>query len=293
MKSVLNLKPGPTSIASFHDRIVRTMLGGEGEQAPELRDDDVLTGDYHPAAMKVAVDTWRKRMIHEYESASVFAQIVPQLMEAGATVDFSTTALRCAMDELRHATLCAQVIEFLGDDPKTEVEIDLAPVPHHDDCSPRIGALRNLLFASLTETISMGLLTEERERVEEPYIARVLRRLASDESLHARVGWTYLAALHEDLSDEELQALRDYMPVALGHLEAELLHAMPLGSGIHPPQHIFDDLFALGFSEGSRARKLMYQAIDEVVLSRLDAFDLEATDAWENRVTLDVIHHDR
>ena len=285
MKSVLNLKPGPTSIASFHDRIIRSMLGGDRDRAPERRDDDVLSNEYHPAAMKVAVDTWRKRMIHEYESASVFAQIVPQLMEAGATVDFSTTVLRCAMDELRHATLCSQVIEFLGADPRTQVEIDLEQVPHHDDCSRRVSAVRNLLFASLTETISMGLLTEERERVVEPYVARVLRQLAADESLHARVGWTYLAAIHEDLSDEELQDLRAYMPVALGHLEAELLHAMPLGSGIEPPQHIFDDLFALGFSRGDKARSLMYQAIDEVVLSRLDAFDLQATKAWENRVT--------
>ena len=289
MKSMLNLKPGPTAIASFHDRILRTMLGGEGEQAPERRDDDQLEGDYHPKAMEIAVATWRKRMIHEYESASVFAQIVPQLMEAGATIDFKTTVLRCAMDELRHATLCSQVIEFLGDDPSTEVEIDLEQVPAHDDCSKRVGALRNLLFASLTETISMGLLTEERERVEEPYIGRVLRRLAADESLHARVGWTYLAYLHEDLTDEEMQSLRDYMPVALGHLEAELLHAMPLKKGSEPPRPILEDLFALGFSESGRARKLMYTAIDEVVLSRLDAFGLEASEAWKNRVTVETV----
>ncbi len=290
MKSIMSLKPGPTSIASFHERIIRSMLGGEGEHSPEKRDDDVLSRDYHPRAMEVAIRTWRKRMIHEYESAAVFAQIVPQLMEGGATIDFKTTVLRCAMDELRHATLCSQVIEFLGDDPRTEVEIDLGQVPNHDDCSKRVGALRNLLFASLTETISMGLLTEERERVEEPYIARVLRRLAADESLHARVGWTYLAALHDDLSDEERQQLRDYMPVALGHLEAELLHAMPLGSGEKPPRQILDDLFALGFSEASRARRLMYQAIDEVVLSRLDAFGLQATDAWDERITVDLAH---
>lgn len=285
MKNVLNLDPGPTAIASFHDRILRTMLGGEGEHSPELRDDDELQGSYDPGAMKVAVATWRKRMVHEYESASVFAQIVPQLMEGGATIDFKTTVLRCAMDELRHATLCAQVIKFLGDDPRTEVEIELGEVPKHTDCTKRISALRNLLFASLTETISMGLLTEERERVKEPYIARVLRRLAADESLHARVGWTYLAAVHEDLSDEERQSLRDYMPVALGHMEAELLHAMPLGSGVKPPKPIMDDLFALGFSEGSRARSLMYDAIDEVVLSRLDAFGLHGSEAWENRIT--------
>ena len=285
MKNILNLEPGPTGNASFHNRIIRTMLGGEGEHSPELREDDELQGSYDPRAVKVAVATWRKRMVHEYESASVFAQIVPQLMEAGATIDFKTTVLRCAMDELRHATLCAQVITFLGDDPRTEVEIELGEVPKHTDCSKRICAVRNLLFASLTETISMGLLTEERERVQEPYIGRVLRRLASDESLHARVGWTYLAAVHEDLSEEERQSLRDYLPVALGHMEAELLHAMPIGTGIDPPKKIMDDLFSLGFSEGKRARSLMYQAIDEVVLSRLDAFGLNAHEAWENRIT--------
>lgn len=285
MKSVLNLDPGPTQIASFHERIIDSMLGGDTPQAPELRDDDELEGDYHPMALKASAATWRKRMVHEYESAAVFAQIVPQLMEGGATIDFKTTVLRCAMDEFRHATLCAQVVEFLGADHRAEVDVELEPVPRHEDATRRVGALRNLLFASLTETISMGLLTEERERVKEPFIARVLRRLAADESLHARVGWTYLADVHEDLSDEERQAMRDYMPVALGQMEAELLASMPVKPGSSPPQEVLDDLFALGFSESRRAREMLYDGIHEVVLPRLDAFDLKATEAWEERTT--------
>ncbi|MFU8805488.1 MAG: hypothetical protein ACNA8W_16875 [Bradymonadaceae bacterium] len=122
-------------------------------------------------------------------------------LKPGATIDFKTTVLRCAMDEFRHAALCEEVVEFLGGDGGAEIELELEAVPWHDDCSARVGALRNLLFASLTETISMGLLTEERERVQEPCIARVLQQLAADESLHARVGWTYLAALHEELTE--------------------------------------------------------------------------------------------
>ena len=286
MKSVLNLESGNTQIAAFHDRILRTMLGGEGENAPELREYDVLEGDYHPVALEASAATWRKRMVHEYESASVFAQIVPQLMEGGATIDFKTTVLRCAMDELRHATLCAQVVEFLGFDHEVEMQVDLEPVPRHEDTTRRVAALRNLLFASLTETISMGLLTGERERVKEPFIARVLRRLAADESLHARVGWTYLASIHDDLSDEELQAIRDYMPVALGHLEAELLGSMPVSPGPEPPKEVMDDLFALGFSESRQSREMMYEGIREVVLPRLDALGLEASNAWEARVTV-------
>ena len=283
MKTTLNLQPGPTAIASFHERIIKSMLGGQGQQAPERREDDVLEGDYHPMALKAAADNWRHRMVHEYESAAVFAAIVPQLMEAGATVDFETTVLRCAMDELRHATLCASVVDFLGEDRNAEVDPHLEPVPRHEDCSRRVGALRNLLFASMTETISMGLLTEERERVDEPYIGRVLRQLASDESLHARVGWTYLAVLHEEMSDEERQSMRDYMPVALKHMEQELLGAMPIVKGAEPPQEVMDDLFALGFSESRRARSLLYDAIAEVLLPRLDAFELEATEAWQRR----------
>lgn len=283
MKSTLSFKTGPTSIASVHERIVNSMLRGDDDQAPERRDDDILSRDYHPQALQVAIHTWRRRMIHEHESTAVFAAIVPQLMEAHATIDFKTTVLRCAMDELRHAALCEEVIEFLGGDPSVEVEVDLQPIPRHQDCSRRVAVLRNLLFASLTETISMGLLTEERERVEEPYIARVLRQLASDESLHARVGWNYLAALHEELSDQERQAMRDYMPVALGVLEAELLHAMPLDPDNEPPQEIMADVFALGFSESKNGRALLYDSINEVVLPRLDAFGLNATDAWKVR----------
>jgi hypothetical protein len=283
MKITLSLKPGPTPIAAVHERIVRTMLGGDGEQAPERRDEDRLSRRYHPVAVRIAVDTWRRRMAHEHESAAVFAAIVPQLMEAGATVDFKTTVLRCAMDEFRHAALCEQVIEFLGGDGPTPIDAALESIPRHDDCSRRVAALRNLLFASLTETVSMGLLTEERERVEEPFIARVLRQLASDESLHARVGWTYLAALHEELTEEERKALRDYMPVALPYLERSLLEAMPLDPGNEPSDEVLADVFALGFSDSRLARAFLYESIETVILPRLDAFGLEASKAWHER----------
>lgn len=283
MKTILSFKPGPTAIASEYETVIKRLLGGDGTDSPQRRDDDTLSREYHPRALRIGVRTWRRRMIHEHESAAVFAAIAPQLMEAGATIEFKMTVLRCAMDELHHAALCEEVIEFLGADPATEIESALEPVPRHSDCTPRVGALRNLLFASLTETISMGLLTEERERVEEPYIARVLRQLTSDESRHARLGWTYLAALHDDLSDDERQSLREYLPLALGHLEAELLAAMPLDPQREPPPEVMEDVFALGFSESSLGRSLLYDSIENVVLPRLDAFGLHASEAWKNR----------
>ncbi|MFB6375329.1 MAG: ferritin-like domain-containing protein [Bradymonadaceae bacterium] len=267
-------------IETEHDHLLERLLR-RGEELSERRPDEVLKGDYSEKAVELARRNWRKRMVHEHDSAAVFTNLVPQMMAAEAPLDFKTVVTRCGLDELRHAGLCGQVVEFLGGEAEAEADLETRALPEHPDVDRFQAALRNVVFAScLSETVSMALLTAEREHVEEPFIDRVLKQLAGDESLHARLGWVYLAECIEAEPERSREALVDYLPVAFRGFENEMLGAMPLGNA---PDELLEEARKLGFSESARARPILFDTIHEAILPRLQEFGLSAADAWDER----------
>lgn len=267
-----------SALAHEHKRLLRDLLQ-RGDTPPERQEDDVLQDTYHPQAIEMARDNWLHRMVHEHRSAVTFSGALPHLMAGEAPLDVKTVILRCAMDELRHAGLCGQVVEFLGGEASSPADLEVEVPPTHTDCSHRVGALRNVLFASLSETVSVGLLTVERELTQEPFISRVLKQLAGDEILHARLGWLYLATTHPQLDEQEHEDLRAYIPVALKHLLHEMLHAMPVEGQLD--DDILTDAQALGMSYSPQAREILFQTMEEVIVPQLDQFNLGAQEAWQ------------
>lgn len=128
----------------------------------------------------------------------------------------------------------------------------------------------------------MGLLTAERELVEEPFIDRVLKQLSGDESLHARLGWVYLDYCFDQNPDASRDALSGYLPVAFGAFEREMLGAMPAGD---IPEALLEEARALGFSDSGDARAILSETIRSVIVPRLADYGLPAADAWENRLS--------
>jgi hypothetical protein len=271
---------GDSPLATEHKRLLRRLLR-RGDSSPEREPDELFTGEVHPRALELACENWRTRMVHEHQSAAVFTQLVPQLMEAEAPLEVKTVITRSAMDELRHAGLCGQVVEYLGGEAEAEADLSVEPLPAHPDCTPRQRALRNVFFACcLSETVSMALLTEERELAEDPFIDRVLRQLSGDESLHARVGWIYLSECFEEMDVAARDKLNVYLPTALSYFETRMLEAMPVAD---IPDEILADARKLGFSESRRARSLLYETIEQVIVPNLDSIGLAAQQAWDER----------
>ncbi|MGE3636083.1 MAG: hypothetical protein AB7P00_39640, partial [Sandaracinaceae bacterium] len=58
---------------------------------------------YDPASVAEARVRWKKRMVDEYGSTTVFSALVAQLVEANAPLDASAVTLEMAHDECRHA----------------------------------------------------------------------------------------------------------------------------------------------------------------------------------------------
>lgn len=253
-------------LRTVHERIAKRLLDRNDEE-PDRRPDDALQGTYRPEAIALARANWEHRTFHEHRSAAVFSNLLPQLMEAEAPMEVKTAVLRSSLDELRHAQLSAEVVEFLGGEPV--IDGDLTPeVPaRHEGVAPLERALRNTMFVGcFSETLAVGMLTEERDLCEEPYIRRVIQQLLADETLHARVGWVYLQQVWPSLDADARQRTSDYVPYALRFFEREMLATTTAGY-IDPETRAHAR--ALGFSDPRSAREIFDLTLSEVIEPRL------------------------
>ncbi len=279
----LRVDVGKGPLRTEHQRLIRTALR-RGKKDPEgALEKGELEGEYPEPILNIARNTWCARMVHEHHSAAVFSRLLPQLMEAEASLDLKTCVLRMSMDELRHASLCAGVVRALGGVPEIETDLKTHPLPEHEDASPKERALRNVMFVGcMSETISIALLTEEKELTTEPMIKRVVDQLAADEVLHAKLGWSYLSEVWPALNREARERMNAYLPIAFGYLERKMLSAMPRGPKLDDDAQ--EQLEALGCMSSREGRELMYETIKEVIVPRLSEFGLNSRAAWRERV---------
>lgn len=251
------------------------------DTAPERRADEALEGTYHPRALEISIANWRLRAVHEHRSSQTFANLLPDLIEAEAPIEYKTVVLRSAIDELRHATLCGQVVSHLGGDPDVVVDLAAESRTLHEGVSPVEQALRNLLFVGcVSETVAVGMLTEERDLTTEPFVRRALTQLLADETLHARVGWAYLRESWPKLDADARARTTDYAIRAIGYYEQCVLSATIPGPF---SEEVLADARRLGFAEPRNARELAELTIDEVVVPQLEEVGLRVARAWADR----------
>ncbi len=280
----LRLGVGESPLRGEHERLLRTALK-RGEPAPEIPPDAKLEGGYSEIAVRLAREAWRARSLHEHQSACVFSRLLPQLIEAEASIEYKSVVLRAAMDEVRHGSLCLQIVSYLGGEPEAEGDLATLPLPEHTGRSPRERALRNVIFAScLSETIGTSLLAEEREETREPRIRRVVEQLSADEILHAKLGWALLGEWLPALTPDERAGIERYLALALGTIEAKMLEAMPIPR--RPlPAALVAELAALGAMDGHVAREILYAVLEDVIVPRFEELGIGAAAAWASRHT--------
>jgi hypothetical protein len=280
-KGTLRVAPGEGPLRAEHERLLRTALK-RGALDPEAAVRGArLEHEYHPTTLELARLAWFERMRREHHSSAVFSRLLPQLIEAGATLDVKTSVLRMSMDELRHGGLCGGVLELLGARPELETELVTEPLPEHPTCTPIERALRNVVFIGcLNETIGVAMLTEERALAREPAISAVLDQLAADEVWHAKLGWLYLAEVWPALDDIARQRTNAYLRYAFGYLEAALVDPI---SRVRFDDALTEELNALGVAAPQDMRELFYEALESIVLPQLEAQGVHARAAWAER----------
>ncbi|MEZ4266498.1 MAG: ferritin-like domain-containing protein [Myxococcota bacterium] len=220
---------------------------------------------------------WAARLRVEHRSSMVFAQLAAQLFEAGAYLDEQVVMLRMAQDELRHTGTCAAVLLALGgslEAPQPEIE----PLARHAGVTPEERALRNVIFTTcISEMVACARFVATLDHTTDPMMRGALRVLLSDETLHGRFGFHYLAARAEALREPALRtSLYRFLVHAFAVAERELAPVPPWRASSAAER-------AYGLEDPELAHEVFHQTLEHAVVPGLEQHGIEAGAAWRER----------
>jgi hypothetical protein len=232
---------------------------------------------YDPASIAEATSRWKKRMVDEYTSTTVFSALVAQLVEANAPLDASSVTLKMAQDELRHAEICGHVVVAMGGSKRVRRETAVRPIALHARCEPEERALRNVLVTCLSEMYSIAFFVASLDRMTDPYLRAVTRDLLGDEVLHGRFGFFYLEGCADWLASraDVRSSVSTYLRYVFAVCEREFVREPRARAGVD------DD--ALGLVPSDLARDVFIDTMERAVAPGLERFGLDGARAWKTR----------
>jgi hypothetical protein len=205
-------------------------------------------------ARRAAITEWTARMVDEQASSRVFAGLLPQMMRAGVEPPFQAAAADAVVDELRHARLCAALVQALGGEARAPMIVS-EDVPRHDGVGALEALLRNILdVACLDETVGVAVLENRYRHAHESTFRRVIAEILDDEIGHSRLGWRLLQHLEPRIDARVRERLGAYLVPAFARLLDR--HGAP--------------------AKAPADRALLTEVLNEVIVPRLEAFELPA-----------------
>jgi hypothetical protein len=270
---ILNVTPSSTPLEAERQQIEAALSRIERKTPPF----DPAAHD--PEHLRILIAQWRGRMAVEHRSSTVFSQLAHQLVLRNAPLDTQIVMMRMAQDELRHTGMCAEVIATLGGDTNVEVELHIQPLAEHQGVPIEERVLRNVLYTTaLSELVACARFSATLERTTEPYLRYALRRLLSDEVLHAQFGFHYLTIEKDWLAanPERVASIERYLTHAFAVIEEELAPKPPFGP-------VPEALLALGCEHPAEAREVFYATIEGATAPGIAQFGIDAPKAWKER----------
>lgn len=270
MIAELHAVPGRTPIADVY----RKLAGVPADPAGFDR------RSYDPRSIAKALAHWRKRMVDEYVSTTVFSALAAQLVEANASLDASFVALKMAQDEFRHAELCGVVAGALGGTARARIEAVVEPLPRHEGVGAEERALRNVIVTSISETYSAAFFVASLDRMTDPFLRGVTRSLLADETLHGQFGFHYLGGCADWLRvrADVRASLARYLRAVFAKCEQEFVRDRR--------DEVFADDARLGLVPADVQREVFHATMTEAVVPGLEAFGIDAERAFAGRATL-------
>lgn len=218
-------------------------------------------------ARRIAGLAWRFRCAVEREAAARFARLAGRLAGVGAATAVVDLALRASRDERRHAALCAELAAGYG----APIPADAATIP--PEIAPsRLAPAQRVLYevvaaCCVTETESMGVLTQLLATARDVRLREVLRELARDEVHHSRLGWAHLAS----------ECARGADVSFLGPLVPAMLMGAAAADLFSPASPESDDpaLVEHGVLPHGVKLRVFTRTLEEVVFPGLDAYGVD------------------
>jgi hypothetical protein len=263
-------EPSSTPIADTYREIARAVERTSDHGAFDA-------SAYDPRSVAAACAHFRKRMVDEYESTTVFSSLAAQLVEANASLDASVVTLRMAQDEFRHAELCGRVVRALGGSSRASRDCTVRPLATHPGCTPEERAIRNVLVTAISESYSAAYFVASLDGMTDPYLRSVTRELLGDEVLHARFGFWYLQAWSDWLAARP--SVRASIAVYLRRVFAVCERAQVKPSSRVPGT---DDA-RLGLASSETQREMFESTMGDAVAPAIEHFGIDAVRAWRER----------
>ena len=177
---MIRLDPSPDLLGRFSKDLLAS-VAAPSSLAPDL----AAHGAEDHAAAHLA---WTERIVDEYRSVVVFAELLQRMGECEAPFDALCAVHALLGDELRHTALCARAAAWFG--PPSRFEVDLAGLglPPSDD-PPLVRSLeivvREIVVA---EAESVTSFLAHRDAASDPAARAALSVLFRDEVRHAAAG---------------------------------------------------------------------------------------------------------
>src|SRR5262249_6176512 len=122
------------------------------------------------------------------------------------------------VDELRHARLCAAIVQALGGQARAPM-VESEDIPRHDGVGALEGLLRNILdVACLEETVGVAVLENRYRHARESTFRRVIAEILDEEIGHSRLGWRLLQQLEPRIDARMRERLGAYLVPAFARL---------------------------------------------------------------------------
>ena len=151
--------------------------------------------DFDPELIALAQRVWLDRVRTEFRSVQIMTRFLSEVVGAGDPMDIYAGAAEAVTDEIRHTALCVGVCRALGVEPRFPDPVAHTMPEVFMKASMGERALNTAISMLLvSETFSVGFITDLQTRCEQPVIRAVLDATLEDEDDHADYGVSYVRA---------------------------------------------------------------------------------------------------
>ena len=217
----------------------------------------------------LALHAWEDRTRAEYAGVMIVRHFHGLLVDLNAPMDLQELALAMVLQEQQHARLCMDAAKSLGGSGALTFDIDQLQMQRSDQ------ALDLQFFQTLVGTYAIGeavaldLLSGSLGALPESGYRDILKRIASDEVLHGRLGVKILEQIRSGIpmawigwpGDEVIEAMaRSQIAYMKGRDLVEPEEAVAFNDA-----SLATELKQLGIPDSSRFRAIYDESLDQKV----------------------------
>lgn len=200
---MIRLDPSPDLLGRFSKDLLAS-VAAPSSLAPDL----AAHGAEDHAAAHLA---WTERIVDEYRSVVVFAELLQRMGECEAPFDALCAVHALLGDELRHTALCARAAAWFGPPSRFDVDLSGLALPPSDD--PPLARALEIVVRELVvaEAESVTVLLAFRDAATDPAARAVLHAILRDEVRHAAAGVALRDVLAAMLPEDARAPTLDYL----------------------------------------------------------------------------------